>query len=660
MTRRTTRKASEPLDPGAIPWMLAIALASAAPHAAHLPAWLSAAGAAALLWRAWLWHDNRPLPRRWLLVLAVVAGTAGIGWEYRTLFGRDSGVALLFFFMLLKPMEMQRRRDALALIMLGFFLLLTHYLYSQEIATGLWLLCSTGLLIAGLIRLHGGAQPFAALMRYALVLLLQASPFMLILFLLFPRVEGPLWGLPRDAHAGLTGLSDHMSPGSLNELIQSGDIAFRVRFSGPPPENSRLYWRGPVLVDYDGQTWRARPFFARPDSSRSIPGLENQGRITRYTMTIEPHNQRWLLALDLPTRVPDTAVITPLFEARSRLPLTQRTRLEFASATDSSVNREENAAILQQALRLPPRLNPGARDLAAGWRAQLESPERISAAALSLFRDEKFFYTLHPPLLGPNAVDDFLFRTRRGFCEHFATAYVFLMRAAGIPARVVAGYQGGEINPIDGYFTVRQSDAHAWAEIWISGKGWLRVDPTGAVAPSRIERGIVAALPERDPLPGLMRINSDWLRDLRFRWEAFNNAWNQWVLGYNQERQREVLSQLGFGNPDWRRMTAALAALCAAALLAVSVWTLRRKGRESPAQRLWRRYCERLRRHGIERAPWEGPLALAERVGREYPGLGPLTRQAADDYALLHYGAGGDEELERLKTSVQQLERWKP
>jgi transglutaminase-like putative cysteine protease len=279
----------------------------------------------------------------------------------------------------------------------------------------------------------------------------------------------------------------------------------------------------------------------------------------------------------------------------------------------------------------------------------------ISNAALLFFRQEAFFYTLQPPLLGQHAVDDFLFVSRRGFCEHFASAYVFLMRAAGVPARVVAGYQGGEINPVDGYFIVRQSDAHAWAEIWLADKGWIRVDPTAAVAPSRIEQGIASALPAGDALPALVRIDADWLRDLRNRWEATNNAWNQWVLGYNPQRQREVLTRLGLSEPDWRSMTAVLATLCGITLLFVTLWTLYQRNTVTPAQRAWQGFCKRLRRLGIARADWEGPLDFATRVARERPELGAVAHEAAGYFADLHYGKGNKEQLKKLKECIKHL-----
>jgi len=644
-----TRPPQKLLEHAAVPWLLAVALATAGPHAGHLPLWLSLLVGGALLWRAGLWFQGGQLPPRWSLALLVIGAVAGIGWQFHSLLGKDAGVAMLVVFMALKPLEMRSPRDALVIIMLGYFLLLTHYFYSQSIPTGLWLLTAMALLTATLIRLHGGDQPLAAIARYAGLLLLQALPFMLILYLLFPRVAGPLWGLPQDAYAGLSGLSNQMSPGSISNLIQSGAIAFRSQFVGELPEKSELYWRGPVFDTYDGLTWTARPRYA----PLPAPVIEAIGSSHAYSSILEAHNQRWLLALDVPTRLPPDSSLAPTLEALAREPLRVRSRFSFTSTLDYRANRSETSEALQQALTLPPKLNPRTRALADEWKSR--PPEKIAEAALAMFRNQQFHYTLRPPLLGPDAMDEFLFVARRGFCEHYASAFVFLMRAAGVPARVVAGYQGGEVNPVDGYLTVRQSDAHAWAEIWLAGKGWVRVDPTAAVAPSRIEQGIVAALPAGDPLPTLVRLDAQWMRELRNRWEAANNSWNQWVLGYNPQRQREVLARLGLTDPDWRSMSAWLAVLCGVLLLAVTLWTLPKRRPTDPALRAWQRYCAQLGRRGVRRAEWEGPIAFAQRVADERPELAALTDEAAECYARLRYGRGGGEQLRLLQQCVHRL-----
>ncbi|GHU19013.1 hypothetical protein FACS189475_05460 [Betaproteobacteria bacterium] len=654
------------LEHGAIPWLLAVAAVTILPHTAeHLPWWLSIVSGLALFARAWLWLRNGRLPRKWALTLLVLAGVAGIGWQFRSVFGRDPGIALLVFFMAFKPMETATRRDALVIIMLGFFLLLTHYFDTEGIVTGIWLLASSTLLTAALLRMYGGAQTILRIFRYSAVLIAQALPFALILFLLFPRVEGPLWGMPRDTYTGLPGLSERMSPGSLNELIMSGNLAFGVRFESEMPSRAQLYWRGPVFDVYDGRSWHASPLSTPHSRSRPAVieaiGTAGAGRID-YTITLEAHNRNWLLALDMPVDLPEDASLSPSFVALSRLPVRFRTRFSFRSAPNYVANREEDAHVLQQATRLPPRLNPRTRELAESWRRELSDPERISATALRFFREEKFFYTLNPQLLGTNAVDEFLFDTRQGFCEHYAGAYVTLMRAAGIPARVVIGYQGGELNPVDGYLKVRQSDAHAWSEIWLEGKGWKRVDPTAAIAPSRIESGIDAALPESDSLPNLTRFESGWLMPLqylRFRWEAANNAWDLWILGYNSERQRETLESLGMQEPDWQSMVSLMALASGIALFLIVCWTLSRRAKTVPELRIWNRFCARLEAFSIRRAPWEGPLDLAARVARERPDIAPLVSRAAGHFAELRYGSGNREHsrehLRALRDCVKEF-----
>lgn len=647
------KRVAEPLARNDVPWLIACAVATAAPHAEHLPSWLTALAAFVLAWRGWLWHSHGKLPPRWLLTLVTIGSCLGILGEYKTLFGRDAGVALLFLFMALKPMEMKTRRDAFVVVMLGFFLLLTHYFYSQEIPIGLWLLASTVLEIAALIRLAGGDQPTRFLLRYAALLLAQALPFMLILFLLFPRISGPLWGLPQDAHSSRTGLSDTMAPGSISNLIQNGNIAFRARFTDTPPPVSSLYWRGPVLDAYDGRTWQPTRY-----AIADTPTVETRSAAIEYELTIEAHQQRWLLALDMPVALPDNARLGAHFEAFVREPIRQRSRFVLRSALEYRANETESHRVLNAALHLPADINPKARALAARWAARHHTPEQISSEALQFFRDKDFYYTLQPPLLGEHAIDEFLFGSRRGFCEHYSSAFVFLMRAAGVPARVVTGYQGGEINPVDGYVAVRQSDAHAWAEIWVEGKGWLRVDPTFAIAPSRIEQGIAAAIPDREALPILMRVDIDWLRTLRFRWDAINNVWNQWVLGYNPERQRQVLSRFGLGNLDWREMTALLAALCGFALLSVTAWTLWQRPPSDPARRAWDRFCDRLARHGMPRQVWEGPLDYADRAAAMRPDWAANIRRAAACYVAARYAAGDNTEpLKKLEAARHRIPR---
>ena len=640
--------ARQALDRQATPWLFASALVTIAPHVLHQAYWLSALAGLLMFWAIRLWWKDERLPGRWVLFLLVIVGCSGILIEFRSLFGRDAGVAMLVVFMAMKLLELKSQRDAVVVVVLGYFLLLTHYFSSQSIPTGLWLLFALWLVTATLIRLHGGpASTTRASLRYAASLCLQAIPFMLVLYLLFPRISGPLWGLPSDAHAGMTGLSDTMSPGSISRLAQSADIAFRARFSTTPPAKQKLYWRGPVMEQFDGTTWRLH------DNRGTSPQLETLSAPFRYVMTLEPHNQRWILALDAPVQLPEGLNASNVLAVTQRLPVTERRRYELAASLDYRFNVDEDPRALSRNLALPPSVNPQARALAERWRNSDHRPSAIIGQAQALFAAE-FTYTLQPPLLGQNGIDEFLFKTRRGFCEHYAGAFVFLMRAAGIPARVVSGYQGGEFNPLDGYLVIRQSDAHAWAEVWLEGQGWVRVDPTASVSPTRIETGIADALPFGEPLPALVQWRADWLRTLRYRWEAVNNAWNQHILGYDPQRQRELLSRLGLPETDWRSLATVLGIACSLLVAAMTAWTLYQRPAIDPARRLWLTALRQLARRQVDCAPWETPTALAQRVRKQRPELAETFQNVVDAYLQARYGKSNNN-LNALREAVARL-----
>lgn len=642
-----------PLQHLNLPWLLAVALVTTLPHSRYQPFWLIALVGLVLTTVAWQWWRGYRVAQPLLKVLLVVAGCAGIFLHYRTLLGRDTGVAMLVLFMALKLLELNSRRDAIVVINLGYFLLLTHYFYSQNIPTGLWLLASMLVVTAALIHLHSDAsQSVKATLRLAGRLLLQSLPLMVALYLLFPRINGPLWGLPQDAHAGRTGLSSSMRPGSLADLAQSGEIAFRAQFVGPQPRQELLYWRGPVLDQYDGHEWQARA------AKRQPPQVEPLGNPISYTLTLEAHNQRWLLPLDIPIKLPQIPSIEASMDSNALLqaksPLRSRTRVEFTSSPTYRLASNESLAVLQANLQLPAGRNPRTRELAQTWQQSNPDPEHLVRQALKHFRNENFVYTLRPPLLGEEAMDEFLFASRRGFCEHYASAFVTLMRAAGVPARVVTGYQGGEVNPVDGMLVVRQSDAHAWAEVWLQGKGWQRVDPTAAISPSRIESGITSALPAGEPLPGLIATRLDWLKSMRNQWEAVNNRWNQWVLGYNPERQRDFLSRLGLHEPDWRSMVITLMISLSTLLLILAAWTFRPRREKDAALAIWQRAIRRLERRGINCPPWESPLALAQRLGQEAPELAPAVSLLAKLVSAARYQPQPPK-MEALHVALRQL-----
>ena len=642
-SRRRSLVPDPPLLRHAALVLLAGAALAAAPHALRLTWWVTALGAAMIGWRTWAaWHNER-LPRRWLLTALVVCGIAGVYLSYRTIVGRDAGVALLVLFLSLKLMETKSRRDAVIVTFLCYFLALTNFFYSQTLVTAALMLVTVLTLTAALVAVNGPHRPIAESARLAGTLLAQAVPVMVILFFLFPRVQGPMWGIPSDALGGTTGLSDSMTPGNISLLSQSDAVAFRARFEGAAPERKLLYWRGPVFWQFDGRTWR-------PGEVRvsEFARFEPIGTAIFYTVTLEPHDRQWLFALEMAGKVPPGAGASGDFQLLSRRPVRTRLRYEMSSfleyrATGGATERE-----LAAARELPNDFNPRAVALAQSWRREFGTDERVVAHAIDWFRRAGLEYTLAPPPLGRDSVDDFLFATKSGFCEHFSSAFAVLMRAAGVPARIVTGYQGGEVNPIDGYMIVRQSDAHAWVEVWVEPDGWIRVDPTAAAVPMRVEAGLAAAVPAGDPLPFFVRPELSWLRALRFNWEALANYWNQWVVGYNVERQRDLLSRLGMPSPSWEKLAMALFWLVGLVVAVFSLWMLRRSNDPDPVARAWRRFCAKLARRGTERRASEGPSAFAARAASEQPQAAVAVRQISEIYVSLRYGPAPDPALVAL------------
>jgi transglutaminase-like putative cysteine protease len=621
--------------------LLAAALMVLAPHALHLPWWVSAVCAATLAWRTAITLRGKRLPPPILLLPLALAAVAGVWSTYHTVLGRDAGVAMLVLLVAFKMLEMRARRDLFVVIFLCFFLLLTTFFYMQGIGTALMMAAALVALFTAQLsfQFSGSVPPLRQRLWMGARVLLLAGPFALLLFFVFPRVQGPLWGMPSDAAIGRTGLSNSMTPGSLSNLAQSSETAFRVQFFDPAPGQAQLYWRGVVLGDFDGRSWNQ----AAGAGAREPVKVTLRGRAVRHQVTLEPSSQRWLFALDLPAALPRVAGnpsnASPDMELAAAYPLQQRVRYEVVSHPAYSLQADAELAGAARWLALPDGFNP--RALAAGMALRREhDPVKRANAVLRGFRSDSFSYTLEPPLLGRDSVDDFLFRTKAGFCEHYASAFVFLMRAAGVPARVVTGYQGGEINPVDGFLTVRQSDAHAWAEIWVAGRGWLRVDPTAAVAPERVQRGLARALPQRDPFGIESLFGADRnsiLNQLRFELSAMDNGWNQWVLNYTPERQRGVLDSLTSAVMNWRT----LAVAAAGALLVWLAYALGQRRRGDPVDALYSALCLQLGRLGMARGADEGPNAYRERI--DISRLEPQHKNAAAHFLRLYsaykYGA---------------------
>ncbi|MEK7811307.1 MAG: DUF3488 and transglutaminase-like domain-containing protein, partial [Pseudomonadota bacterium] len=501
-------------------------------------------------------------------------------------------------------------------------------------------------------HLQTGSLALKPRLRIAGILLLQAIPLSLLIFVLFPRVQGPLWGMPQDAYAS-SGLSDSMAPGSMSKLSLSDAVAFRVTFIDSAPMREQLYWRGPVLWDFDGTTWtRGR------NATLRKPTLDDISRAVDYSVTLEPHNKPWLFTLEMATQLSIPAEFAPDFQLLSRRPVTSRLRYSARSYLSYYANLNEPPQQMQRALALPRGYNPQSLQLAATWRAQNNNDNAIVRTALLYFNRGGFEYTLEPPLLGANSVDDFLFSSKKGFCEHYAGSFVFLMRAAGVPARVVTGYQGGEYNELGDYYILRQYDAHAWAEVWLRDLGWVRIDPTAAIAPSRIQNGLNAALPDNASLPFFARTQSQFLLKLRFNLDALNNQWNQWVLGYNTERQFAFLTRLGMEDITWQKL--AINMLAGVSLL-VGIFTLvmlrRLVTRQTDAiQANYLKFCRKLEKRGTLRAAHEGAQDFARRAAKIHAHHAAQIADITARYVALRYGNQQDEaSLRAFRDAVRRF-----
>jgi transglutaminase-like putative cysteine protease len=663
-------KPAAPLSRAQLAWLAALVLLAQCPLWGYLPWWIAAAGSGLAAARLLLPAPRLPPAqlRRWLLPVLALVVALGIRHHYGYLLARDPCVAFLYVLVGLKYIEARSPRDGGLLACLALFLTLTQFFYAQTIAAAaiaLPVVLVLGGVLAALRAPPGASadwkQPLATTAR----MLVQGIPLALLLFLVFPRLAAPLWGTPNDFGAR-TGLSDTMMPGSISELSLSDTVAFRVDFNGLPPAPAQRYWRGPILSRFNGLEWSA------PPRIRAGELVNPSGRSIEYTVTMEPHNRLWLFALEEASSLPqppadDTSLTAatgrPVAVARvtsdrqllANVPITQAIRYRQRSMLGNRFPARGDTEARDN-LQLP-QGNPRTVAFAAELRSRSASDRAFIANVLDWFHEQSFVYTLAPPPLEGDIVDGFLFDTRRGFCEHYAAAFVVLLRAAGIPARVVTGYQGGEINPTGNYMIVRDSDAHAWAEALLDGM-WQRFDPTAAVAPSRIEGGLGAALPQGEPVPYLARLDMTWLKNLRLHWDAVNYQWQRGIVGFNVQRQRDLLRDLGLeGAHAWLIVAigAGMVMVWGVAFLWLGRWLVHRR---DPVVAIWTRLCRRLARAGLPRRADEGPLAYAQRAAARWPQWGERLQRIGETYALLRYGppdARRGARISTLRTSVIAL-----
>lgn len=653
-------KASQgtPIPRTSLTWLLLAQALVIVPFLQHLPVSIILLWLGCTLWRVQIFRMRARNPGTWVKSGLLVGTAGGVYLARGSLVGLDAGAALLIAAFVLKMLEMQTRRDALVLIFLGFFCVAVGYLFESELLWGVFTLLPVCTLLAALIGLHQSnlSSGASSTLKLAAKLMLQAVPLMLLLFLFFPRLE-PLWSLPQPGGKALTGLSDSMTPADVAELSKSPALVMRASFSGPLPPRNQLYWRALTLEQFDGRRWSQS---ARAQTVQ-LPDWRKYGEPLSYNIVLEPSGRPWLLALDTAENAQTDVRQMSDFRLQRRRPVDQALMYDLRSWPDAVRDAQLTENIQRQDLQLPAKGNPQARQWAADLLRRYPKPDALVNAMLEYFNREPYHYTLKPPTLGADTVDSFLFDSRAGFCAHYAGAMTFVLRAAGIPARVVAGYQGGEWNEGGRYLTVRQYDAHAWVEYWQAGVGWRSVDPTAAVAPQRIEQGLEQALAadedflQDSPMSALRYRNVAWLNALRMDWDSLNYGWQRWVLGYQGQQQLQVLSRWfsGFDAPVFG----------AGALLilgAMALWLLKPWQRESDSQlRLFNAFERLLARHGLHRLPGEGAEAFARRAVAQFPQQADAIEDFVGEFQAQRY-AGQSTSAAQLRRSLKRLRRRLP
>ena len=643
-------------------WLLVAQVLVIIPHLTHLPLWIIGLWLGSAAWRVQVLRMRARYPNAWAKGALMLVAAAGVFVSRGSLVGLDAGVVLLIAAFVLKLLEMRTRRDALVLIFLGFFVVVTAYLFDDSMLMAFYSLLPVTALLAALIGLQQSnlaSQPWPTA-RLAGGLLLQALPVMLLLFVFFPRM-GPLWSLPVANDKATTGLSDSMAPADIADLSRSAALAFRASFEGATPPRNELYWRALTLDRFDGRRW------SQSDYAEFAPGAQwhKRGEALSYSVVMQPSAQRWLFALDVAQTTLEQTRQMSDFRLQRRQPVDRSLIYQVTSWPQAVREPQLPQETQRRALQLPSQGEPRSRAWAEQLKHQYPQPEQLVQALLSHFNREPYAYTLRPPALGVNNIDDFLFETRSGFCAHYAGAMTYVLRAAGIPARVVAGYQGGEFNPAGNYVQVRQFDAHAWVEYWQAGQGWVSVDPTFQVAPERIDMGLEEALTgeqsflEDSPFSPLRYRNLSWLNELRLAWDNVNYGWQRWVLGYQSEQQLKFL-QRWLGRVDAQTLIAGLVGGGGLLLGLVALWLFKPWQRERDVQqRLFRRFEGLLARHGVPREPGEGPRDYAARAALRLPAQAQAISDFAATYEAQRY-AGQAVSAVQLRQQLHALRRALP
>jgi protein-glutamine gamma-glutamyltransferase len=631
-------------------WTVVIVVGASLPHWPGLAPWIPALLLASVAWRLGVaFYGWRPPSRIVRLPLALGSFLAVL-FQHRTLNGVEAGSALLVVMVALKVLESRNQRDQLVLIMLSYFLMFAALLADRGPLTMGYVGVLVWLATVALIQIgrRGEFLPYRAMGLFGGRLLLHALPVMIVLFVLFPRLPGPLWAIPGSTSSGATGLDDTMSPGDITNLALSDEVAFRVEFEGRAPRASDLYWRGPSLTNFNGRTWSMQ---GMRRGERVAATIEYLGEPTSYHVTLEPTQRNWAFALDMPSQWSGEVRMGSDYQLGAFFGGPRPRRLEYSVTSHVDYRAREPLTEGEREMfrALPPGSNPRARELAESWIADGASGATIVQRSMDYLRSQPFVYTLTPPALGAQPVDEFLFETREGFCEHYASALTFLLRAAGLPARVVLGYQGGELNGLGGYYIIRQTDAHAWTEVWLEDEGWVRVDGVAAVAPERVALGL-DGLRSGGAAAAAAALRASWSRQLALVWDAVNTSWEKWIVGYGPDLQRSLLESLGFEGLRRMERSAVLLGLAVVATLTLLIglsaylsWRHRQRAGVDAAALCFAKFVRHLARFDVAaRAPSEGPRAYADRAAAALPLSATRIHAVADLYLRARYEPDAD------------------
>jgi len=633
-----------------LPWTLAAVGYSIGPHIPYTPLWITVSFAACAGIRLQIERHRWRLPPAWIRVVLALGCFIGVFVAFDKISGVGPGSALLVIMAAMKLLETRKRRDQFVLLFISIFLIMSSLLREQYLWSLPFLIVGVGITMTAWLRLAITTDTNAASsLRSTARLMMYAAPLTLVMWVFFPRLSSPFWAIPVDSSRATSGLSDTMSPGDISSLSLSDAVAFRVAFEGTVPNPPQLYWRGLVLDRFNGTTWTGNTVTG---GYRKTSPIEYLGNPVRYQVTLEPTSQHWVYALDVPYEWSLDRTVMGSQQQLARLrPIDQRTSFKAVSYTRFRIDAQRTPRSNDYYVRLPVSSNSRARALARQMRASAGNNVAYIQNVLRMFNDEEFYYTLEPPALGRNPVDQFLFDTRQGFCEHYASAFAVMMRAAGIPSRIVLGYQGGEQNPMGSYLIVRQSDAHAWTEVWLAGRGWTRIDPTAAVAPERISRGISGVLFSDLGASWGFNAPSLFLHRLSLTWDALNAKWNDWILGYGPEKQNRFMEWLGMDDPDWRQMILTLLAIVVAIVLAISLLLMLRyrPPRKDEAAILYAKFASLA---GDVPAVGETPQAYAARLQSQGNRVGGVADEVTAQYLDTRYGPPDPLALQKLKELV--------